>query len=130
MQHDALDSPETPQFCWRGGVCDERYEDSAEARAKQDVEAQDLNPRRAKSEKDIVAALQDWKNHEIWLIKADYTHKYELLKQHDGKTAITILIKMMLTDGRYPLQKYLQDYLSKNNFLRCFGGEAFCRATL
>ena len=58
-------------------------------------------------------ALQEWKNDQIRLIKAGYTHTYELLKQHDGKTAITILIKMMPTDGSYPLQKYLQDYLSK-----------------
>ena len=35
------------------------------------------------------------------------------MKQHDGKMAITILVKMMPTDGRYPLQKYFRDHLSK-----------------
>ena len=34
------------------------------------------------------------------------------MKQHDGNIAITILVKMMLTDGRYRLQKYVRDHLS------------------
>ena len=49
----------------------------------------------------------------LWRVEAGYTHTYDLLKQHGGKMAITILVKMMPTDGRYPLQKYLRDNLSK-----------------
>ena len=59
------------------------------------------------------AAFQDLKNDKLWLVEAGYTHTYDFLRQHGGKMAITILVKMMLTDGRYPVQKYLRDNLSK-----------------
>ena len=79
-----------------------------------DVEAQVLNPRKAKSEKDVTAAFQELKNHKMWLVEAAYTHTYDILRRHDGKMAVTILVKMMPTDGRYSLQKYLRDLFSKN----------------
>ena len=53
------------------------------------------------------------KNEQMWLVEAGYTHTYDLLKQHDGETAITIFVKMMPADGRYPLQKYIRGHLSK-----------------
>ena len=49
----------------------------------------------------------------MWVVEAGYTHTYNVLKQDDGKMSVTILVKMMPTDGRYPLQKYLRDLLCK-----------------
>ena len=47
----------------------------------------------------------------MWLVEAGYVNTYDILQQNGGKIGITILVKMMPTDGRYPLQKYLRDIL-------------------
>ena len=44
-----------------------------------DVESAVLNPRRAKSEKDVVAALQELKNDQMWLVEAGYGNTYNLM---------------------------------------------------
>ena len=49
----------------------------------------------------------------MWLIEAGYDHAYKLSKDENGKMAMTILIKMMPNEGRYPIQKHLRDFLSK-----------------
>ena len=41
----------------------------------------------------------------MWIVEAGYVHTCDLLKQNDGKMAMTILVKMMPTPERYPLQK-------------------------
>ena len=42
-----------------------------------------------------------------------YTHIHQLLAEENGRLATVILIKMLPSDGRYPIQKHLRDFLSK-----------------
>ena len=78
-----------------------------------DVEAEVLNPRRAKNEKDVLTAIQEWRQDQAWLVEAGYTHTHQLLAEENGRLATVILIKMLPSDGRYPIQKHLRDFLSK-----------------
>ena len=78
-----------------------------------DIEAKVLNPRKAKTEKDIPAALQEWRADQMWLAEAGYTHSHKLLKDENGRMAATILIKMMPSDGRNSVQRHLRESLAK-----------------
>ena len=80
-----------------------------------DVEARILNPRRAKNEKDILNAVQEWRNDQAWLVEAGYDTTYKILRGDGGRMAMTILIKMMPADGNRPMQKHLREFLSKAN---------------
>ena len=66
-----------------------------------DVEAQLLNSRRANTEKDVATALQKLKKQLNLSHRGELHSLYEPLKQHYGKTAITILINMMPTKNIY-----------------------------
>ena len=57
-----------------------------------DVESRVLNPRRAKGEKDVVAAMQEWRQDQSWLIEAGCDHMFKLLREDTGRMAMTILI--------------------------------------
>ena len=39
-----------------------------------DVEARVLNSRRAKNDKDIFSAVQEWRQDQAWLVEAGYVH--------------------------------------------------------
>ena len=78
-----------------------------------DVEARVLNPRRAKSEKDVLAALQEWRPDQTWLVEAGFCNVYELLQKDGGRTAMTILVKMMPNEIRISFQRHLREHLSK-----------------
>ena len=67
-----------------------------------DVEAKVLNPRRAKNDKDVPAALQEWRQDQGWLIEAGYDHANRLLKDEGGRPAMTILVKMKPVEGKNP----------------------------
>ena len=69
-----------------------------------DVEARVLNPRRAKNEKAIFAALQEWRQDQAWLMAAGYVHSHGLLRLDDGRMAQTILLKMMPSEGWNSMQ--------------------------
>ena len=78
-----------------------------------DVEARVLNPRRAKSEKNILSAFREWRQDQVWLVEAGYVHSHRLLRQDNGRMAQTILIKMMPSDRNNPMQKHLRGHRSK-----------------
>ena len=78
-----------------------------------DVEARVLNPRRAKSEKDVIAALQKWRQDQFWLVEADFNHMHKILCEVSDRTAMTILVKIMPREGKNSLQRHLREYLSK-----------------
>ena len=46
-------------------------------------------------------------------MQAGYTHTHQLLAEENGRLATVILIKMLPSDGQYPIQKHLRDFLSK-----------------
>ena len=69
-----------------------------------DVEARVLNPRRAKNEKDIFSAVQEWRQDQAWLVEAGYVHSHGLLRLEEGRLAQTILVKMMPSEGRNSMQ--------------------------
>ena len=46
-------------------------------------------------------------------MEAGYTHTHQLLAEENGRLALVILIKMRPSDGRYPIQKHLKNFLSK-----------------
>ena len=50
-----------------------------------DVEARVLNPRRAKNEKDILGAVQEWRQDQAWLVEAGYVNSHGLLRVDDGR---------------------------------------------
>ena len=77
-----------------------------------DVEAKVLNPRKAKTEKDILTALQEWRADQEWLLEAGFGHAYSTLHDNGGKLAQTVLIKMMPSDGGNSIQKYLRECLA------------------
>ena len=78
-----------------------------------DVEARVLNPRRAKGEKDILSAIQEWRQDQMLLVEVGYVHSHGLLRESDGRMAQTILIKMMPSDGKNSIQKHFREHLSK-----------------
>ena len=78
-----------------------------------DVEVRVLNPRRAKSEKDIPVTLQEWRQDQAWLVEAGFCHVHELLQKDGGRTAMTILVKMIPNESRNSLQRHLREHLSK-----------------
>ena len=78
-----------------------------------DIEAKVLHPRRAQTEKDILGALQEWRADQMWLAKAGYSNSHKLLKDENGCMAMTILIKMMPSDGRNSVQRHLRECLAK-----------------
>ena len=78
-----------------------------------DVEAKVLNPRRAKNEKEIPGAIREWRTNQAWLVEAGSKHTHEMLKIDKGRMAKTILIKMLPSDGRNPVQRYLRENLAK-----------------
>ena len=89
-----------------------------------DLGAQVLNPRKAKPEKDVAAALQEYKNDQMWLVEAGYTHTYDLLKQHDSKMACEDDADgWALSAAKVPPRPLVQ-----NRQLRRVGGGAFRRA--
>ena len=65
-----------------------------------DVEAEVLNPRRANNDKDVPAALQEWRQDQGRLIEAGCDHANRRLKDEGGHLAITILVKIMLVEGK------------------------------
>ena len=65
-----------------------------------DVEAKVLNPRRAKTEKEIVGAIREWRADQAWLVEAGETHMHTMLKEQNGRMAMTILVKLLPADGR------------------------------
>ena len=78
-----------------------------------DVEVRVLNPRRAKSEKDVPATLQEWRQDQAWLVEAGFCNVHELLQKDGGRTAMTILVKIMPNERRNSLQRHLREHLSK-----------------
>ena len=67
-----------------------------------------LNPRRAKAEKDILCAIQEWRQDQTWLVEAGDVHSHALLRLDNGRMEQTILIKMTSSDGMCSLQSLVQ----------------------
>ena len=78
-----------------------------------DVEARVLNPRRAKNEKDILGAVQEWRQDYAWLVEAGYVHSHGFLRLDDGRMAQTILVKMIPSEGWNSMQRHFREHLSK-----------------
>ena len=72
-----------------------------------------LNTRCAQSEKDVMAAPQEWRQDRSWFAEADFDHMHKTLREESGRTSTTILVKIMLSEGRNSLQRHLRKYLAK-----------------